>query len=542
MSGPDADRLPDAVVAPRRRGPPLVWIVPIVAALAGGWLGVRAVMERGPTIEIEFKTGEGLEAGKTRIKYKDVEIGLVQSVALADDDRGVVAKAEIAKPAARLLLDDTRIWVVRPRVSGGSVSGLGTLFGGSYLALDPGKAEKPRRQFVGLETPPVVTLDVPGTRYVLRAEELGSVDVASPIYFRRVQVGQVISYQLDEDGRGVDMHVFVKAPFDQYVTSNTRFWNASGFDVNLDATGLRIDTQSVVSIMVGGIAFQTPVESPQPARAPEHTAFALYPDRAVALKNPDVLFEDYVFVFKDSVRGLSVGAPVDFRGIVLGEVTAIYASFDPAARTFNSPVEVRLYPERFRKRLRHGDVMPRDVIADSRERLGVMVERGLRAQLRSTNLLTGSLYVALDFFPNAAKTKLDFSRTPLEVPTVAGDLSELQASVTRIAAKLEKLPLDAIGGDAREALKALDRTLKSTDQLVRRLEQDVAPEARAALEGARRSLAAVEVTLATDAPLQHGIRETLGDLSRASDSLRALADYLERHPDSLLRGKKEDPP
>lgn len=542
MSGPELDRVPDAVMQPRRRGPPLVWIVPIVAALIGGWLGVQSYLERGPTIEISFKSGEGLEAGKTKIKYKDVDVGLVQSVALADDDSGVVAKAEIAKPAARLLRDDTRIWVVRPRVSGGSVSGLGTLFGGSYLALDPGKTEKARREFVGLEMPPVVALDVPGSRYVLTAEDLGSVDVGAPIYFRRVQVGQVISYELDEDGRGVNMQVFVRAPYDRNVTANTRFWNASGFDVNLDATGLRIDTQSMVSILVGGVAFQTPGESALPARAAENTAFQLYADRSAALKNPDSVSENYLLVFKDSVRGLSVGAPVDFRGIEVGEVTAIYVDYDARTQSFSSPVEVRFYPERFRKRLRQGGVMPRDVVADVRQRFAALVERGMRAQLRSSNLLTGSLYVALDMFPEAPKAKVDVSQSPLEVPTVVGGFSELQATLTRIAAKLEKLPLEGMSADAREALKSLDSTLKSTNQLVRRIDQDVAPEMRATLAGARRSLAAVEQTLASDAPLQDGIRETLGDVSRASDSLRALADHLERHPDSLIRGKKEDLP
>lgn len=542
MSAPDPDRVPEAVVQTKRRSLPLVWIVPIVAALVGAWLGVRAYLERGPTIDISFQTGEGLEAGKTTIKYKDVEIGVLHSVALAEKGAGVVASAEIAKAAAYLLRDDTRFWVVRPRISGGSVSGLGTLLGGSYLALDPGKAEKSRRTFVGLETPPVVTLDVPGTRYVLRADDLGSVDVGAPVYFRRVQVGQVVSFELDEDGRGLDVQIFVKAPHDQHVTANTRFWNASGFDVALDTNGLRVDTQSMVSILAGGIAFQTPQESTLPARAAEHTAFQLYADRAAALKNPDYVAEDFVFVFTESPRGLTVGSPVEFRGIEVGEVTAVYADYDPATQTFSSPVEARFYPERLRKRMRHGGVLPRDTLVDPGQRLAFMVERGLRAQLRTSNLLTGARYIALDFFPGTAKVRFDAERKPLEVPTVGGGLPELQASINRIAAKIEKLPLESLGADARQALQSLDRTLKSTEQLVTRIDREVAPEARATLEGARRSLAAVEVTLANDAPLQHGIRATLEDLSRASDSLRALADYLERHPESVIRGKRGDPP
>lgn len=542
-NAPDASDLPDAVALPkRRRGPQLVWIIPLVAALIGGWLAVKTVLDRGPTITIGFKTGEGLEAGKTRIKYKDVEIGLVKEIALAEDRSGVVVTAELAKQAAGLLVKDTRLWVVRPRISGGSVSGLGTLLGGSYIGIDAGKSSDARRRFSGLDTPPVVTMDVPGRHFVLHAEDLGSLDVGSPLYFRRIQAGQVVSYELDKEGRGVTLKVFVHAPYDGFVTANARFWNASGIDVNLDATGLTVDTQSMLSILVGGISFQTPEKSLHAARAEENATFNLYPDREQALKNPDLVAEDYTLVFNDSVRGLAVGAPVDFRGIVVGEVTAIHVEFNPATKTFNMPVDVRFYPERFRGRMRKGTVLPRDVIVDAKARFAMLVEHGLRAQLRTGNLLTGSLYVAMDFFPDAPKAKVDWSKAPVEFPTVPGALVELQASLTRIVAKLEKVPLEGISADLRQTLKTMDQTLESTNLLVKRVDQELTPELLSTLEGARRSLAAIESALASEAPLQQGVRETLHDLSRASDALRGLADYLERNPESLIRGKKEDLP
>lgn len=206
------------------------------------------------------------------------------------------------------------------------------------------------------------------------------------------------------------------------------------------------------------------------------------------------------------------------------------------------PVEFRFYPERLRGRMREGAIAPRDVITGAKERLNFMVDRGLRAQLRSGSLLTGALYVALDFFPEAPKAEVDWTEEPIEFPTVPGAFSELQARLTRIAAKLENMPLEAIGSDLRRTLKTLDQTLQSADQMVRRVDRELTPELRTTLEGARRSLAAVEVTLASEAPLQQDVRETLRDVSKASDSLRALADYLERHPDSLIRGKREDAP
>ncbi|WP_332673628.1 PqiB family protein [Aromatoleum sp.] len=542
-NGSEVPELPEAVAASRRRrGPQLVWIIPLVAALIGGWLAVKTLLERGPIITVSFTTGEGLEAGKTKIKYKDVEIGVVKSVALAKNRAGVVATAELAQQAESLLVEDTRLWVVRPRISGASVSGLATLLGGSYISIDVGQSAQSRRDFVGLETPPVVTMDVPGRHFMLRAEDLGSREVGSPIYFRRIQVGQLVSYDLDKDGSGVTLKVFVQAPYDQFVTENTRFWDAGGVDVKLDATGFRVDTQSLVSILVGGIAFQTPENPVVPVRAAENATFSLYANRELALKNPDVVAETYTLVFRDSVRGLSVGAPVDFRGIVIGEVTAIDVDFDPETKSFSMPVEFRFYPERLRGRMREGAVAPRDVISGAKERLNFMVERGLRAQLRTGSLLTGALYVAVDFFPDAPKAEMKWTEEPVEFPTVPGAFTELQARLTRIVAKLENVPLEAIGADLRRTLKTLDQTLQSSNQLVKRVDQELTPELRTTLEGARRSLAAVEFTMASEAPLQQDVRETLRDLSKASDSLRALADYLERHPESLIRGKREDTP
>jgi paraquat-inducible protein B len=533
----------EAVVQPKRkRGLQLVWIIPLVAALIGGWLAVKTLLERGPIITISFKTGEGLEAGKTKIKYKDVDIGLVKSVVLAEDRSLVVATAELSKQAEGFLLDDTRFWVVRPRVSGGSVSGLGTLLGGSYIGVDVGKASQSRRAFTGLEAAPVVALDVPGRYFALRAEDLGSLDVGSPVYFRRVQAGQVVAYELDKDGAGVTLKVFVYAPYDQYVSANTRFWNASGVDVNLDATGLKVDTQSLTSILVGGIAFQTPENGAVPVRAEENADFKLYADRGLALKNPDLVADDYLLVFKDSVRGLSVGAPVDFRGITVGEVKAISIEYDPQAKAFVSPVEIRIYPERLRERLRKGSPDPKKLVADTHARIGGMVEHGLRGQLRSGSLLTGQLYVALDFFPDAPKAKMDWASAPPRAPTVPGGLEELQASVSKIAKKLEKVQFDAISSDLRQALQTLDGVLQSTNQLVKRVDQDLAPEFQATMTSARRALDAVDHTLGSEAPLQQGARQTLHDVSRAATSLRALTDYLERHPDALIRGKKEDLP
>ncbi len=218
-------------------------------------------MQTGPTITIRFSTGEGIEAGKTKIKFKNVDVGVIKSVELSDDHKTVLASAEMSRNASSMLVDDTRFWVVRPRISGGTVSGIGTLLSGSHIGMDIGTSQKARRDFVGLESPPVLASGAPGREFVLKSENLGSLDIGSPVFFRRLQVGQIVSYALDPEGAGMIVHVFVNAPYDKYVTNDTRFWHASGVDVTVDTTGVKVDTESLVSILIGGLAFENPPDT-----------------------------------------------------------------------------------------------------------------------------------------------------------------------------------------------------------------------------------------------------------------------------------------
>ena len=544
MANPPRDfDVPDAVAAPKRRfTPQLIWLVPIVAVLVGGWLAVKAVLEHGPTITITFKTAQGLEAGKTKIKYKEVDVGQVTEVALSKDRQGVIATAALVKGTKPYLVEDTRFWIVRPRVSGGVVSGLGTLFSGSYIGVDIGKSGKARTEFTGLNVPPVVTGDTPGRQFVLHSETLGSLDIGSPVYFRRVAVGQVVGSELDKDGQGVTFKIFLNAPYDQYVNSNSRFWNASGIDVTMDSTGIKVDTQSLASILIGGIAFETlPGSSPEPP-AEADTVFALADNRAQAMKRPDVISVPAVLIFTDSLRGLAIGAPVEFRGIPIGEVKSMEVEFDQAHSQFRFPVGIAIYPQRLLALAPAGSQKVQLDEAGRQARWNGLVEHGLRAQLRSGSLLTGQLYVSMDFFPNAPKAHVDWTRTPPVLPTVPGVMTEIQETLSHLARKLQNVPLDQIGSDTRIALKTLNRTLESADTLVKRLDADVVPSARSTLDEARRTLTTAERTLNAEAPLQQDLRGALRDLSRAAQAMRVLADYLERHPESLIQGKKAQKP
>ncbi|HEY3433163.1 MAG TPA: MlaD family protein [Rhodocyclaceae bacterium] len=523
----------------------LIWLVPLIAALIGGWLVVKTVLERGPTVTISFQSAEGLEAGKTHISYKDVKIGLVKKVSLSSDRSRVEVTAEFTRDAIPLLVEDSRFWVVRPRFSGGQLSGISTLLAGGHIEIDAGKSSNPSREFTGLEVAPIITGNLPGKSFLLHASDLGSVDVGSPIYFRRLKVGQVDSFELEKGGAGVSMKIFVQAPYDQYVTQGSRFWNASGIDLTMDTNGVRLQTQSLTSVLVGGLAFETPPENNgggdgNGAPAEANTRFLLYADRTAAMKAPDGEMQVYLLNFKDSLRGLAPGAPLDFRGIVVGEVLSTGVEYDPDRDWFNFPVYVALYPERIRVvRQKDGVNKPgskadrqiSDAERVKRGLLNAMVDRGFAAQLRTGSLLTGQLYVALDFFKDVKKDPINPKHNPPELPTVRGDLEDLQHSLKAIVKSLSGVKFDEIGS-------GLQQTMESINLVLRRFDNELAPELKTSLQDLQRTLNTVEKTLATDSPVMVDVRDAAHEVSRAAQSLRSLADLLDRQPEALLKGKQ----
>ena len=517
---PDNDaafpRAPESRAVSRRRTHlSLVWLIPIVAAVAGAWVAVTRVLSEGPEITIVFQSAEGLEAGKTRIEYNGVQVGTVTEIRLSDDHQSVIAQAQMTPKTEDFLVDDTRFWVVRPRISGASVTGLGTLVSGAYIDMDIGSSTKGRRRFDALPTPPVVMGDVPGRFFVLKTPDLGSLDSGTPIFFRRLKVGEVASYELEKDGRGFRVKAFVNAPYDQYVTPSTRFWHASGIDLSLSASGLNVQTESLVSLLIGGIAFETPSAGPVLPSAEEGSTFRLFANRATAFTPPARDPQTYVVVFEESVRGLAPGAPVEFRGIQIGEVAEVVAKMDPKSFDFSVRVTLRLDAERFGVDVvAPGPGADRDSVR--RQLVDKLVKRGVRAQLRTGSLLSGALFVAFDFFPDAAAATVDWSQQPPQLPTTPGELQAIEASIASIIKKIDELPLQAIGDDLRKTIVELDRTLVS---------------ARGTLDNA-------STLIEPNSVLGQQLDSTLQEVGGAARALRLLADYLERHPEALIRGKE----
>lgn len=505
---------PDAIVEPRKKGWSLVWLVPLIAILVGAGLVVRTVLERGPDITITFKTADGIEPGKTKVRYKNVEIGVVERVELEDDLQHIRAVIRMSKSAKPLLVEDARFWVERPRVSGTNIEGLGTLLSGAFIGMDVGKSEVARREYQGLDRAPLVAFTEPGSHYLLRANQLGSLDTGAPIHYRRVSVGQVVSYEMDREGKGVNIQVFIRAPYDRFVNSETRFWEASGVDVELSAGGVRLETQSLNAMLSGGIAFETR-GNPEAAKPVEaNTVFRLFERKAQAMAIEDSEVIQVRMLFDESIRGLAVGAPVDFRGFEVGKVTNLGGEIDTKNGVLRMAVDMELYPNRLGKiSIRRGKTAK-----SVREGLDLLVAGGLRGQLRTGSLVSGQLLVSLDYFKDAPRALVTWDNDPPILPTIPGSLVKFEQQATDLilvvgdlVRKLDALPLDKISEDVRDVIKSLDSTLKN-----------------------------VERQLADDSMLQQDLRDTLREVSRAAAEARTVLEYQSRHPESLLRGKAKE--
>jgi paraquat-inducible protein B len=511
-------------IVKRRTRLSAVWIIPIVAAVAGAWVAVTQIMSEGPKITITFASADGLEAGKTKIRFKGVDVGTLTSMRLSTDHQQVIAAAQMAPRTEKFLVEDTQLWVVRPRISGANVTGLGTLISGAYIGMEIGHSQKDKRDFLALETPPVISGGAAGRFLVLKTSSLGSLDYGTPVFYRQLQVGEVASYALNQTGRDFNIKIFVRAPYDQFVTADSRFWQASGIDMQLSASGLRVQTQSLLSIMIGGIAFETPSTAQPSTPAEPETVFTLSQSRAEAFearaRNP----QTYQLIFNESVRGLVPGAPVEFRGIQIGEVADVHAQVDLKNFGLAVPVTISLDPRRLGVKIL--DKSP-GVNLDTmrRQLIDSLISHGARAQLRTGSLLTGALYVAFDFFPGSPPMTVNWSQNPVQLPTIPGQLQATEAILENIVKKLDKMPLQGIGDNVEKTLASLDLTLVT---------------ARSALTSASDTLTSANGVVQPNSAQLQQLNSTLQEFSRAARSLRLLADYLEQHPEALLRGKHQE--
>jgi len=522
-NGRDAEAA-DATIN-KRTELPLVWFLPLVALLVSGWLISKAMMEKGPEITITFPTAEGLEVDKTKIKYLDVEIGKVTAISINDDMKTIRVTAQMSNTADDYLKEHSRFWVVRPQVGLSGISGLGTLLSGAYIEIKPGDGDA-KTEFVGLATPPPLKTNTEGRQFILEANNLGSLRAGTQINFHGINVGSVLAHELSEDANSIRLTIFINKPYDQFVRKNTRFWVDSGIDLSAGAEGFKVRTGPLVSLLSGGIAFRSDPEDAVETIQPDNTQFQLYDNYQLSTQVVYTNTLRYVMYFKGSVRGLTEGAPVQLRGIPVGKVVHIDLELNETTQDIQVPVTIELELERIHKINNKPHVSDKDIVAQ-------LIKKGLRAQLQTGSFLTGQLLVDLDFYPKIPVVLNDNKSIYPEFPTTAGSLDQLTRSATVIMDKIAKLPLDNLSEEVNKTLQSLQGTSKAAkDMLV------TAQSTLTATDKTMNSAQKVLNTLEPGASTHYELEKLLQELTRAAGSVKQLTDYLEQHPDSLLRGKE----
>jgi paraquat-inducible protein B len=543
----------------RRRRLSLIWAIPIVSALIGGWLAWRTFLERGPLITISFESASGLTAGQSHVRHKDVDMGLVEKIALSKDLQRVVVTVRMNREARPLLTDKALFWIVKPRFFAGAVSGLETLVSGSYIELQPSAAGgEPETHFTGVETPPVLTSDVPGHTFLLTASRLGNISLGSPVYFRDLDVGEVLGWDLGNMAETVTVHAFVRAPYDKYVYDNSRFWNDSGAKVSLGPNGLQLQVDSLRAVLLGGIAFDTPNQGHGYAEAKENHRFPLYEseDAADSAAFPRRL--QLMAYFQGSVAGLAPTAAVTLHGIKIGEVSSVGLQYDKTIDNIVAPVHFTLEPDRI------GELnLPSGGDLDAT--IAELVHRGLRVKIDSASLLTGQKQLAMDIYPDTPAAALTKQGDTYIIPVLPGGADDIATAAGALMAKLEAVPFQQIGDslsktlsglnglvngpDLKQSLSSLHTTLAGADTLVQHLNSSTAtlpqklPEIITELDSASKRLNGLVGSLQTgyggNSDFSRDANRLLAQLSDAARSVRVLADLLTRHPEALIRGRTE---
>ena len=474
-----------------------IWWVPIIALLLGLWMAYDHVSNQGPVIQISFDTAEGLEAGKTKIKTLNVDIGVVESVKLNADFQGVVVQARLDKEVASLLKDDTHFWVVRPRIGKAGVSGLGTLLSGAYIELSPGKSDTLASAYRGLEDIPLTASGTPGLAMTLVSENKQSLSVGDPIIYHGFNVGQVESAEFDPSTRRAHYRLFVRAPYNNLITSNTRFWNVSGVQVETSAEGININTGSLETLLAGGVTFGVMAGGPLGEEVSANVEFELYDSQKTAFEPRYQYYAEYLLLLEDSVRGLKAGAVVEYRGIRLGAVLApaVLGMEQTGDKNIDSliPVLIKLEPARI------GYPDTKASVALFEKDFKNWIASGMSAQLTTGSLLTGKQFVDLNFHDKPAQTALKKRGGYTVIPASSGGFGQITAKVEGVLDKVNALSLEPVLVNAAQTLKEMKATLRTLEGTLVGLNSDSSSylEATETLRSLRAALREVKPLLST---------------------------------------------
>ena len=548
--------LPTAGVQHRRRIP-LIWIVPILTGLIAAWLAWDTFSHRGPTITIAFESAAGLTAGQSQLKYRNVVMGTVKTIAIAPDLSKVIVTVETVREAEQLLTDKAIFWVVKPQLFAGNVTGLDTLLSGSYIGMRPSTEKgKSQRSFIGQRDPPVLAASAKGTTYKLKSKRLGSISLGSPIFFRDLDVGTVLGWDIGDLASDVTINAFVRAPYDQFVLEDSSFWNASGISMKLGASGIDVQFESLKALLLGGIAFDTAPRANSPV-APSLHSFPLYTSQEVAKSAGFGRQLQLRSNFVGSVAGLAIGADVTLYGLKVGEVTDVSLVYEPKQQRIVAPVSYRIEAERITGISTAQGLRP-GVLANE------LVKRGLRATLQAPSLITGQKIVALEIVPDAPPAELTEDDGVYIVPSSEiGGFDSITRSANELLSKINRIDFDRIGKNLsgavvgldnivngeqlKKTLAALEGTMVEAQDFVRTLDKDAAPalkrlpaiaaQLQESVTKANHLIGSIEKGYGDQSKFHRDIDRLMPQITETARSIRALSDLLARHPEALIKGR-----
>lgn len=541
---PELDEsLPTATVKSQRKIS-RVWLMPIIAFLIGLWMVFYSWSNQGPLITIEFQTAEGIEVDTTKIKLRDITVGKVVDLELTQNFKAIKITARMDKHAEALLKHDTEFWVVKPRIGREGISGLNTLLSGAYIELSPGTAGTTKTEFVGLEIPPVTPPGTPGLHITLDSSGQRALDIGDPILYRGIQVGKIEYVHFNQDERIVYYNAFIESPYDELITTNTRFWEVNGIEVDISADGLRVETGTLETFLGGGVAFDVPNNLPNGEVITQRAYFTIYPNQNEVYEKQYKVAESFVLLFGQSIRGLKPGAPVEYKGVRVGSVARTDINYPEMGNLLSEqtliPVMIRIEPARLG--LEDSDAELEKVRAD----LSEWVQRGLHGFLSTGNLLTGSKYIELRYFAEATTEKQTFSGVQV-IPTAASELDRLLEKVGGIMTSLEQLPLEDMVGKANTALVSMDQAMikfGAASGKVNNVLKD--SESQFLIQNVNSMLKSIE-TLAADfsegSKTHQDIQNTISAVEKVLRELAPLLSQLNRQPNSLIfNGQRVDEP
>ena len=526
----------------------LAWLLPLAALLFAAWVLWRSYVELGPLVEIEFETAGGVEAGVTRVLHNDVEVGKVETVRLSDDLDSVVVSVRLDPVVASYVDNDARFWIVNAQINATGISGLSTLLSGAYIEVDWDNEQGERRkEFIGLDEPPLTERGTPGLRLTLSAEESGFINVGSPVFLRQIEAGRVERRRLSDDATEVLFDIFIEAPFHKHVFPETRFFGVSGVEAKIDANGATVRVESAAALISGGLAFEnTPQSSSAEPVTETGRRYKLFDSRSDA---DESLFdgeddENFRLIarFNGSVKGLRKGAPIEYNGITVGKVSSVSVQLPRAANESSiATVVLQFQP----KRLGLEDVTRQGWLAT----VNGFVESGLRVQLTKGNLLTGSLIIKLVNKPELSQESIDLSSKPYPaVPVIPSNTDAITADAETLIKNLSELPLDSLVVSATQLLQEARQLLASPDiaklpaQLATSMESlsdatTSLPEMVESLKQTSDSASDVLQGLSPDSEVYIELSEALRELGEAARSIAAFAQVLEDNPNAIITGR-----